>query len=389
MKRVALILIGLVLVSAFVLGTGLLAAPAQAQGSVGMRLDPMEVEVDEEEDDFIVKIVVTVPEGAAVDFATASIDFEPNKMKVEAIIPGSVLSEEWLSEFDNDAGTIDYHGAAGIDDPDATDDFILATVKFEAEEATSGSPLRLVNIFPNRQGNRQTVAILDAVSVLDASAVYDSVVVIPGKEPPDTPTPSPTPTPTPSMTPTVIPTETPIETPAGNATPVIDIEIVALPEEDWPEPPEGKFIVVAFDYGPEGTVFDPPQKLTMAYDQALVPEGALEEDLVMAWYDSERGEWEILPVVEVDTENNVIIAEVAHLTVFAILGEFAVEETPTPVVVTETPEMTPTPTETVTPAPTATPVPEPGDGMPTWIVIVLVIGAIMVGALVYMLLRRR
>lgn len=98
------------------------------------------------------------------------------------------------------------------------------------------------------------------------------------------------------------------------------IKIEVMPEEDWPEPPAGKSVVAAFGLGPNGANFDPPLTMTVQYDLASLPEGVAEEDLVMAYYDSDTGQWQLLPC-EVDTENNIVTAQVHHFTEFAILGK--------------------------------------------------------------------
>ena len=54
------------------------------------------------------------------------------------------------------------------------------------------------------------------------------------------------------------------------------------------------------------------------YVPGLIPEGVVEADLVIAYYDVATGQWVSLPSA-VDTENNTITSQVSHLTKFAIL----------------------------------------------------------------------
>ena len=91
-------------------------------------------------------------------------------------------------------------------------------------------------------------------------------------------------------------------------------------DETPPDPPEDAHLIgLAYDFGPDGATFDPPLTLEYTYDPDALPEGVAEEDLVLAYYDEEAGEWVELDCV-VDTENNIIIASVPHFTTFAIIG---------------------------------------------------------------------
>ncbi len=87
-----------------------------------------------------------------------------------------------------------------------------------------------------------------------------------------------------------------------------------------PPPPEDAYIIgLVYDFKPAGATFVPPIELTFSYDPADIPEGVAEEDLVIAYYDEEAGEWVVLESV-VDTEANLIVAEIGHFTAFAVLG---------------------------------------------------------------------
>lgn len=106
---------------------------------------------------------------------------------------------------------------------------------------------------------------------------------------------------------------------AEEGDPLGSVEFEQIPEEDWPEPPEGKTIVAAFDFGPDGATFSPAMAVTLVYEPGQIGEWAAEQDLVFASYNSQTGEWEFLPV-SVDEENNSLTAEVSHFTVFSILS---------------------------------------------------------------------
>ena len=102
----------------------------------------------------------------------------------------------------------------------------------------------------------------------------------------------------------------------GNRLETLEVTINETP----PDPPEDAHIIgLAYDFGPDGATFDPAITLTFSYDPEALPEGVAEEDLVLAYYDEDTGEWVELPCV-VDTVNNIITASVPHFTTFAIIG---------------------------------------------------------------------
>ncbi|HUV56182.1 MAG TPA: CARDB domain-containing protein [Dehalococcoidales bacterium] len=97
---------------------------------------------------------------------------------------------------------------------------------------------------------------------------------------------------------------------------------ISMLEMDDPPPPpeEGNVIGLAYDFQPSGATFDPPITLTFSYDPADIPEGIAEEDLVIAYYDEEAGEWVELEGCVVDPITKTITASVSHFTTFAIIG---------------------------------------------------------------------
>ena len=97
--------------------------------------------------------------------------------------------------------------------------------------------------------------------------------------------------------------------------PLISLE--AEVDTSPPPPPKDTSIIgLAYDFGPDGVIFDPPITLTWSYDLETLPEDV---DLVIAYYDEVNEEWVWVPC-EVDTENNIITASVAHFTTFAIIA---------------------------------------------------------------------
>jgi len=162
-------------------------------------------------------------------------------------------------------------------------------------------------------------------------------------------------------------------------------------DESPPDPPEDCCIIgLAFDFGPEGATFDPGITFEYTYDPDDIPEGVAEEDLVIAYYDEEAGEWVELDCV-VDTENNTITASVSHFTTFAIIGAVTPPEEEE-VVPPEEEEVVPPEEEEVAPAPP----PEEEEVVPevpapiNWPLIGGIIAAVVVVALlIYFLVVRR
>jgi predicted lipoprotein with Yx(FWY)xxD motif len=89
---------------------------------------------------------------------------------------------------------------------------------------------------------------------------------------------------------------------------------------------ENTAVIAAYDFGPDGTTFDPSITLTISYDPAVLPEGVAEADLHIAMFDGT--DWVALAST-VDTAANTISASVGHFTRFAALGAMP-PPTPTP-----------------------------------------------------------
>ena len=71
----------------------------------------------------------------------------------------------------------------------------------------------------------------------------------------------------------------------------IEVDVVVVSEEIPPPPPGAYIIGYAYDLGPEGAIFNPPITLTLHYVPGLIPEGVVEADLVIAYYDVATGQW--------------------------------------------------------------------------------------------------
>jgi len=123
--------------------------------------------------------------------------------------------------------------------------------------------------------------------------------------------------------------------------PISEISILEMEEADIPPPPEeGHVIGLAYDFGPDDATFDEPITISFTYDPDDLPEGVSEEDLVIAVWDEDAGEWIELPSV-VDTVNHTVTATVDHFTAFAIVVLPVEEEEEVPPVVEEEEEVPP------------------------------------------------
>lgn len=161
-------------------------------------------------------------------------------------------------------------------------------------------------------------------------------------------------------------------------------------DQDPPDPPEGSNIItIPYTIGPSGATFKPALIFTWTYD--TLPEGAVEDSLVIAFYNGT--EWVEFECV-VDTEAKTITAEVDHFTTFAALvsmyePEEVIEGVPEEVEIVE-PVEPPGPPEQVVEEEEA--VEEevevqdliPAAQFPWWIVVVVVAGlALLLGFLVW------
>ena len=86
------------------------------------------------------------------------------------------------------------------------------------------------------------------------------------------------------------------------------LESITMSKEDNPpQPPEGCYFVgTVYNMAPDGAVFAPPLSLSVAYDEADLPQGMVEEKLYLAYCD-DKGQWVDL-TSEVDSEANRVTA---------------------------------------------------------------------------------
>jgi len=93
------------------------------------------------------------------------------------------------------------------------------------------------------------------------------------------------------------------------ALPLGEISIIEMTEPPAP-PADTDVIGLTYDLGPDNATFNPPITITFTYDEADIPEGVDEEDLVIAFWDKETDGWVVLEGVTVDPIANTISAPV-------------------------------------------------------------------------------
>jgi len=108
---------------------------------------------------------------------------------------------------------------------------------------------------------------------------------------------------------------TQITDPSGQ--PVDEISIGKI--STTPPLPEGYFLIQAYDFKPDGTIFSSALQITLEYDISQLPSG---QQPVIAYYDEAAGEWFFL-IGEVDPDAGTITFSVAHFTTYALMGPSA------------------------------------------------------------------
>jgi hypothetical protein len=86
-----------------------------------------------------------------------------------------------------------------------------------------------------------------------------------------------------------------------------------------PPVPDNYYLMEAFDFGPDGTVFSPAIEITLEYDPTQIPEG---QTPVIAYYDEDAAEW-LFITGTVDSVAGTITFSIEHFTTFAVMGRSA------------------------------------------------------------------
>lgn len=95
-------------------------------------------------------------------------------------------------------------------------------------------------------------------------------------------------------------------------------ELLITREEEAPPPPANTTLIgQTYDLSPDGAIFDPYLKLTLAYEEEDIPEGIKEGELYIAYYNTG---WVPLDSI-INAEGNKVSTELTHFTIFAIMAK--------------------------------------------------------------------
>jgi hypothetical protein len=96
--------------------------------------------------------------------------------------------------------------------------------------------------------------------------------------------------------------------------------LTADPVSDPPPPPAGSNIVaLAWDFGLNGTTFDPPVEISYTIDPASLPPGTDPAGAVLAYYDNQTGQWVELPT-SYDPATGKLTGQASHFCTFTVLA---------------------------------------------------------------------
>ncbi len=151
------------------------------------------------------------------------------------------------------------------------------------------------------------------------------------------------------------------------------------PVDPLPDPPEGHYVLAAFDFSPDGASFSPAMKITLCYDPGDIPDGMSEDHIVIAIYDEDSGEWEFLSGT-VNPDDNTITFSTRSFSIYGVLAAPA-SATPTP----GEPTPTPAPTKTTKPG-------KGGGGISTGVIVaivVVVVVLLLIGGGIWLMKRKK
>jgi len=97
-----------------------------------------------------------------------------------------------------------------------------------------------------------------------------------------------------------------------------EISITQLRKIDIAPMESGMYNVTKGEYAyrflPDGTSFEKPVKISIAYDSLLIPKGYSPSDIRTFYFDTQRKKWMVLPKESVDVNNGVITSLTTHFT---------------------------------------------------------------------------
>ena len=281
--------------------------------------------------------VYVVPD-TAIRGAQFDLAFDPFLLTCTGVTEGDLFYQGPGTTFwqppviDNGAGTITSAACAiiGAAVP-MSNPGTFATIAFTAKNVDGTSPLNLSNVIVgDMNGNPVSITVTSgsatAVSVSDKSNDDD-------KDQPPRPAPGITDVSNIVTDKGVFIKPATAQTQDGLCKIIIDkgtigltrhkkplSEIIMTEMEETPALPEyAHRIGLTYNLGPDGATFEPPATLIISYELYEIPEGVAENDLVVARWDTEAGEWVEL-VSTVDPSANTTRASVEHFTAFTIFG---------------------------------------------------------------------
>ncbi len=105
----------------------------------------------------------------------------------------------------------------------------------------------------------------------------------------------------------------------GSALNSLTVSEVASPSA----PPDRSALLSSYNFGPDGAIFSPAITLKLRYTAEDLPEGAVEDELYIAYWNGAR--WLALES-QVDTAARTVTAEVTHFTQFALVSRLLTAE---------------------------------------------------------------
>jgi len=100
------------------------------------------------------------------------------------------------------------------------------------------------------------------------------------------------------------------------------LSFISITAVSPPSPPPGSNTIgLDYDFEPSGATFTPPIFLSLEYNPKWLPAGATPENLTIAYYDEDAGEWVFLDAsdIKVYPSTNTITCSVSHFTIFSVL----------------------------------------------------------------------
>jgi hypothetical protein len=86
-----------------------------------------------------------------------------------------------------------------------------------------------------------------------------------------------------------------------------------------PQPPPQNVILLAYEFGPEGAIFNPPITLTLSIDPQKVPEGVVRDSVSLVYWDGSK--WVIMDS-KIELATGTITAPISHFSQYALIAKY-------------------------------------------------------------------